>query len=246
MLSEHDLRRALERSGLEAPVRFDEVTRSTQETAVSFAEEAAPEWTLVAARHQTAGRGRLGREWIDQPGRALMFSFVLRPALSPERGGLLSLLAGEALVVAVRVVAGVAAGCKWPNDLLVQGGKVGGILAESKISGDRFDYLVLGVGVNLDPPQSVPGAAGIGNCDEAELLAEFLERFRSGYEHPDGIVDAYRRICITLGADVRATTVDGRAVEGRAVDIDETGSLIVETGTGRETVRFGEVEHLRR
>ncbi len=246
MLSEHDLRRALERSGLQAPVRFDEVTRSTQETAVSSAEAAGPEWTLVAARHQTAGRGRLGREWIDQAGRALMFSFVLRPSLSPERGGLLPLLAGQALVETVRMVAGVAADCKWPNDLMVEGGKAGGILVESKLTGERFEYLVVGVGVNLDPPQNIRGAAGIGHCDEAELLAEFLVRFRSGYERPDTIVEAYREVCATLGEDVRATTTDGRKIEGRAVDIDDTGSLIIETKEGREAIRSGEVLHLRR
>ena len=246
MLFEHDLRRALERSGLEAPIRFDEVTRSTQETALSLAEEAAPEWTLVAARHQTAGRGRLGREWVDEPGRALMFSFVLRPSLPPERGGLLPLLAGEALVGAVRVVAGVAASCKWPNDLLVGGNKAGGILAESKVTEDRFEYVVLGVGVNLDPPDEIPGAAGIGPCDEAELLAEFLVKFRSGYEHPNTIIEAYRQVCATLGHDVRATRTEGRTIRGRAVDIDETGSLIVETEEGREPIRSGEVEHLRR
>ncbi len=246
MLSEHDLRSALERAGLEAPVRFDEVTRSTQETALALAEAGAPQWSLVAAAHQTAGRGRSGRAWIDQPGRALMFSFLLRPDLVPERGGLLTLLAGSALADSVRSVAGVAAGCKWPNDLLVEGGKVAGILAGSQASGDRFEHVVIGVGVNLDPPPGVPGAAGLGDCDEAELLAEFLVSFRSGYERPEGIIDAYRAVCVTLGEDVRATTTDGRTVEGRAVDIDETGSLIVETEEGRKAVRSAEVVHLRR
>lgn len=246
MLSEHDLRRALERAGLEAPVRFDEVTRSTQETALALAEAGAPEWTLVAAGHQTAGRGRLGRGWLDEPGRALMFSLVLRPELPPVRGGLLTLLAGVALAEACHAVAGVDAGCKWPNDLLVGGGKAGGILAESKVAEDRFGYVVLGVGVNLDPPPGVPAATGLGDCDEAELLAEFLQRFRAGYERPDKIVETYRRVCLTLGLDVRATTTDGRTIEGSAVAVDETGRLIVETGSGREAVRSGDVEHLRR
>ena len=83
MLSEDALVRALERVGLRAPVRFDEVTASTQATALELAAAGTPEWTLVAAGHQTEGRGRLGRTWLDRPGRALMFSFVLRPALEP-------------------------------------------------------------------------------------------------------------------------------------------------------------------
>ena len=245
MLSEHDLRNALERAGLEAPVRFDEVTRSTQETALALAAAGAPQWSLVAAAHQTAGRGRLGRAWTDEPGRALMFSFVLRPDLSPERGGLLTLLAGVALAEAVREVAGAAAGCKWPNDLLVGDGRVAGILAGSEVSDDRFDHVVIGVGVNLDPPPGVPGAAGLGDCDEGELLAEFLVRFRLGYERPDAIVDIYKEVCVTLGEDVRATTMDGRTIQGRAVDIDETGGLIIETESRREVVRSGEVLYLR-
>ena len=83
MLSEHALSRALEGAGLSAPVRFEEVTRSTQETASRLAEDGAPEWTLVAAGHQTEGRGRLGRTWKDEPGGALLFSLVLRPSLPP-------------------------------------------------------------------------------------------------------------------------------------------------------------------
>jgi BirA family transcriptional regulator, biotin operon repressor / biotin---[acetyl-CoA-carboxylase] ligase len=245
LLSEHDLRNALERAGLEAPVRSDEVTRSTQETALALASAGAPQWSLVAAAHQTAGRGRLGRLWTDEPGRALMFSFVLRPEILPERGGLLTLLAGAALAEAVRVVAGVAVRCKWPNDLIVERGKVAGVLAGSEVTGDRFEYVVLGIGVNLDPPPDVPGAAGLGACDAADLLAEFLVRFRFGYEHPDGIIDTYKEVCVTLGEDVRATTTDGRTIEGRAVDIDETGSLIIETESRREVVRSGEVLHLR-
>jgi len=88
MLSDHALTRALERVGLQAPVRFDEVTRSTQETALQMAADGAPEWTLVAAGHQIEGRGRLGRSWEDEPDRALMFSVVLRPdlRLEPIRG----------------------------------------------------------------------------------------------------------------------------------------------------------------
>ena len=135
MLSVTELERALADLGLEAPVRFDEVTGSTNATALEMAEAGAPEWTLVAAGHQTAGRGRLGRTWTDRAGAALMFSFVVRPSLEPERAGLIPLLAGAAMAAAIRDVAGVDVRCKWPNDLLVGDSKVGGILVES--SGGR-------------------------------------------------------------------------------------------------------------
>src|SRR4030095_359085 len=92
VLSEDALVRALERVGLRAPVRVEEVTASTQATALERAAAGTPEWTLVAAGHQTEGRGRLGRTWLDEPGRALMFSLVLRPALHPAPRGLLTFL----------------------------------------------------------------------------------------------------------------------------------------------------------
>lgn len=248
-LSEHALRRALDRVGVEAPVRFEEVTGSTNEVALELAEAGAPEWTLVAAAHQTAGRGRLGRSWSDVPGNALMFSIVLRPELAPELAGLVPLLAGASMAVACRVAADARVRCKWPNDLLVAGGKVGGILAESALDGDRFRHIVLGIGVNLgDPPAGVAGAAAIDG--EAEpVLDAFLETFARHYEpaHPafaGAVAEAYRHVCLTLGHRVAATTSSGSRVEGEAIDVDETGALVLRTEAGVETVRSGEVEHL--
>jgi BirA family biotin operon repressor/biotin-[acetyl-CoA-carboxylase] ligase len=249
VLSEHALSRALEGAGLSAPVRFEEVTRSTQEIASRLAEDGAPEWTLVAAGHQTEGRGRLGRTWKDEPGRALLFSLVLRPTLPPELGGLLSLLAGTALAEACDEVADQGAACKWPNDILVAGLKVGGILAESRLAGDRFEFVALGVGVNLDAPPADLPEAGAVQAKDVDLLVAFLRAFAGRYqpEHPAfarTVVAAYRTRCATLGTQVRARTGRGAVVEGEAVDVDETGALMVRVGDGTETVRFGEVEHL--
>jgi BirA family transcriptional regulator, biotin operon repressor / biotin---[acetyl-CoA-carboxylase] ligase len=249
VLSDHALSRALEGAGLSAPVRFEEVTRSTQETAWRLAEDGAPEWTLVAAGHQTEGRGRLGRTWKDEPGRALLFSLVLRPPLVPELGGLLSLLAGTAMAEACDEVANQRAACKWPNDVLVAGAKAGGILAESRLAGDRFEFVALGVGVNLGTaPAGLPHAGAV-QAEGSDLLGAFLRAFAGRYEpaQPDfarAIVDAYRTRCATLGTSVRARTGLGTVVEGEAVDVDETGALLVRVGGAIEVVRFGEVEHL--
>ena len=249
-LSELALTHALERIGAQAPVRFDEVTRSTQLTARSLAEEGAPEWTLVAAAHQTEGRGRLDRRWVDEPGRALMFSMVLRPDLPPERGGLISLLAGWALTVACREAAGVEARCKWPNDLMVGEGKAGGIIAESTLRGDGIEHVLLGVGVNVAAAPAVAGAAAVHDVEPARLLESFLVAFAGRYEpdypaFPGATVAAYRDVCATIGTRVRAITTEGSVVEGVAVDLDETGRLVVRSDKGSEVVRFGEVEHLR-
>jgi BirA family transcriptional regulator, biotin operon repressor / biotin---[acetyl-CoA-carboxylase] ligase len=249
VLSEEALVRALERVGRRAPVRFDEVTRSTQATALDMAAAGSPEWTLVAAGHQTEGRGRLGRVWHDEPGRALTCSFVLRPSLEPEAGGLLTLLAGTALAHASRELADQRTACKWPNDLLVAGRKAGGILAESRLSVGRFEYVVVGVGVNLGAPPSDLPEAGAVLAEADELLEAFLSSFARGYqpEHPafaGAVVTAYREVCATLGMRVHATTSDGAVVVGEAVDVDELGGLVVDTDDGSRVVRFGDVHHL--
>src|SRR6266508_4467570 len=230
-LSEFALTRALERIGVQAPVRFDEVTRSTQLTARSLAEEGAPEWTLVAAAHQTEGRGRLDRRWVDEPGRALMFSMVLRPDLPPERGGLISLLAGWALTVGE--------------------GKAGGIIAESTLRGDGIEHVLLGVGVNVAAAPAIAGAAALGDVEPADVLGSFLVAFAGRYEpghpaFPGATVSAYRKVCATIGTRVRVTTTAGLVTEGEAVDLDDAGGLVVRNDDGLEVVRFGDVEQLRR
>ncbi len=162
---------------------------------------------------------------------------------------MVSLLAGVALAEACDELAGPGAACKWPNDLLVGGRKAGGILAESRLAGDRFEHVVLGVGVNLGaPPAELPDAGAV-RARDADLLAAFLRRFAHRYE-PGGpafagaVVAAYRERCATLGVRVRATTSSGSVVEGEAVDVDETGGLVVRTDGGSAVVRFGDVEHL--
>ena len=245
MLSVVDLERAFADLGLDAPVRFDEVTGSTNASALEMAEAGAPEWTLVAAGHQTAGRGRLGRTWIDRAGAALMFSFVVRPSLEPERAGLIPLLAGATMAVAIRDVAGVDVRCKWPNDLLVGDAKVGGILVESSVVDGRLAHVVVGIGVNLEVPGDVRAAAGIGNVDPAALLTSFLRTFHEGYVHlPEGAAEAWTELSATIGRSVDVTRRDGPSIRGRAITVDERGALILETGNGMVIVSSGEVEHL--
>lgn len=178
-----------------------------------------------------------------------MFSFVLRPRLVPDLGGLLSLLAGTAMTQACDEVTDQRAACKWPNDVLVDGRKAGGILAESRVTDGLIEFVVIGVGVNLgSPPSDVPHAGAVEAGDE-DLLGAFVRAFAGAYAPANpafagDVVAAYRERCATLGARVRARTTLGVVVEGDAVDLDETGALVVRTADGLELVRFGEVEHL--
>jgi BirA family biotin operon repressor/biotin-[acetyl-CoA-carboxylase] ligase len=245
VLNEEALTRALRAAGLSAPVRWDEVTDSTNTTALAMAAEGAPEWTLVAAGHQTAGRGRHGRTWVNRPGRALMCSVVLRPRWAPDRVGLLSLAAGAAMAEAASEVSGRDVRCKWPNDLILGESKVGGILGEAEIVGTEVRHAVVGVGVNLEVPDEVPWAGAIGGVDDEALLSAFLPRLRSLVEGvPGQTLERWRAVSATLGRRVEATAVGGDTARGVAADLDETGALLIDTGAGRVRVAFGEIRHL--
>jgi BirA family biotin operon repressor/biotin-[acetyl-CoA-carboxylase] ligase len=178
-----------------------------------------------------------------------MFSVVLRPELDPEAGGLLTLLAGTAMVEACRELGEASTACKWPNDVLLDGRKAAGILAESSVAHGRFEHVVLGIGANLGvPPPDIPGAGAV-RADAAELLdgflAAFVPRYRPGdADFESAVTAAHASVSATLGTRVRAATGDGAVVEGEAVSLDERGGLVVRTASGERVVRFGEVEHL--
>lgn len=253
MLTEDTLRAALRRAEIPpAVVRYEESVASTNTVALELAVGGAPEWSVVAAGHQTAGRGRLGRTWHSEPGAALQFSFVLRPDLVPSEAALLTLLAGAAMARGATDCGVAGVRCKWPNDLLVGEAKAGGILTEATVTGGHLEHVVVGIGVNLaGPPRAVEGAGALGDVEPGDLLGTFFAEFRRVYrevppgELADEVVRLYRPLCATLGRRVRATTVAGETVEGLAVDLDPGGNLVVQEDGDRLTVRFGEVHHLR-
>lgn len=249
MLTRDDLLAVLARIPVQAPVRSDEVTGSTNATARAMAEDGAPEWSLVAAGHQTEGRGRTGRTWEDMPGESLLVSVVLRPTLPPPRAGLLALLAGAEMALAIRDVSGKKVVCKWPNDLLLDDRKVGGILLESSIVEGRLRYAILGVGVNRSAPPGVEGAGGVGPVNLRSLLGAFLERFVRVYgagepSWEERVKNEWLPVSETVGRLVEATTTDGSVVRGRASGIDDFGGLRLSVDTGELTVAFGEIRHL--
>jgi BirA family biotin operon repressor/biotin-[acetyl-CoA-carboxylase] ligase len=255
VLSQHSLEEAVQQAGIAAPPLYLQETISTSSEAKRLADRGAPAWTIVAAGHQTAGRGRMGRSWVSAPGKALQFSLLLRPEISPEDGPLASLLAAAEMARACEDVAGVEVRSEWPNDLVAGGRKLGGILPEAKVSETVLQHLILGIGVNVamtdaDFPDELAATATSllmegGTADPAPLLGRFLAGFRDAW-HPgepgyrEDILRRYRRACITLGQRVRATTTSALVVEGVASDLDDHGGLRI----GNATVAFGEVAHL--
>lgn len=244
-----ELERALAIAGLDAPVRWQEVTGSTNTLAAELAEAGAPEWTIVGAGHQTAGRGRRGRVWLDTPGGSLMTSFVLRPSLSADALGLLTLLAGASWAEAASESTGLSVRCKWPNDLMVGEAKVGGVLAESSVAGGRVRWVVVGSGINL-APSGIEGSASLGETDRPALLGSFLGRFKRGYETPSeglaaDVVERWSAVSATLGERVSALATDGGRTEGVAAAVDGSGRLILDVGDRQVAVASDRIEHLR-
>ena len=218
----------------------------------------APERGLVVvADHQTAGRGRLGREWVTPAGAALTFSAVVDPGLDDEWWPLVPLVAGYAVARAV------GGSLKWPNDVVVADpagggppGKVCGILVERVVSADGRALAVIGVGINVDQtaeelpvPEAMSLALAARDADRTQLFGHVLHALRQSLaalaDGPAAYVGHLRRRCTTLGRDVRADLPDGSVLEGRAVDLDDHGRLLVETQDGTVPVAAGDVIHVR-
>jgi len=260
------LRRGLLREGgLWREVTVVQSTGSTNSDLVALAGSGkADEGTVLVAEEQTAGRGRLDRQWTAPPRSGLFFSVLLRPAEVPvTRWGWLPLLTGVAVATGLSRSAGVDTALKWPNDLLVtidgQERKAGGILAER--AGD--DAVVIGVGINVTLRESelpVPQAgslalAGAVTTDRDPLLRavlrsleEWYDRWRAAGGDPtaSGLQETYAAGCATLGRVVRAELPGDRSITGEAVAIDGDGRLVLATEEGvQEPVGAGDIVHLR-
>jgi len=243
---------------------------STNDALLQIAAESA-EFTAVVTTDQTAGRGRLGRQWTAPPGQCLAVSLLLRPrmpageGLELSRWGWIPLMAGIAMT---RSLSGVLPdhepSLKWPNDVLIRGRKACGILGELLPAGDG---LVLGAGVNLSIPESglptptstslvLEGATLSGDALADEVLAGWIAGFRGMYaeflrlggdEEGSGIRSLALETCGTLGQPVRVELPGGGEILGIAIDIDRAGRICVQSESdGRiQAVAAGDVTHLR-
>lgn len=156
MLTEAGINAALAGLALGHPLQWFESCGSTNDVAKQLAAAGSPAGTLVVTAAQTAGRGRAGNQWLAQPGSALTASIILRPALAAAQTAQLALLGGLAAQRAITACAKVAALLKWPNDVLLGGRKVCGVLAESSFAGDCCEWVVLGFGVNVNEAPQLP------------------------------------------------------------------------------------------
>ncbi len=258
-LGELELRPLLNTHDLGQVLHWFEEVGSTNDIARRLADEGATHGEVVVAEVQTAGRGRRGRAWVSPAGRNLTLSIILRPDLPPARAPELTLVASVALCQAVRQ-AGVPAGIKWPNDLLSRGRKLAGVLTELAADPDRVQWVVLGIGANVNVraeefPAELRDIATSLAMERGEpvpralfaaavlsSLEEWLDRHAEDGFPP--VREAWKAMSITLDREVRVRAGD-RDLEGVAEDVDEAGALLVRTRAGLERVLAGDVELLR-
>ena len=230
-------------------IKLLDAVDSTQNVAQQLAEEGAPEGTLVIAEQQLHGRGRMGRSWISPKGKGVWMSFILRPSIPLPFTPQLTLLAAVALCRSLRRLTGLDIGIKWPNDLLVGGKKISGILLESSAEEERLKYVIAGVGIslNLDASDYSPDmlakavslklAAG-RPFDRSETIAEFLHEFEElyrlyGQAGFDPIRTLWEALSVSIGKPCVLTTPQGLVIEGSPVGLAETGALLVKREGGK-------------
>jgi BirA family biotin operon repressor/biotin-[acetyl-CoA-carboxylase] ligase len=227
------------------PIHYFETLASTNDLAKELGAKNAPEGTLVVAEGQTAGRGRLGRQWDSPPGGGLYVSLLLRPGLPPTEMPQITLTVAVAVARAIRHITGLVPGIKWPNDLLLEGKKVAGILTEMETESDQIRYLVVGLGLNINNQEfpadlkssatSLALAAG-RTFPRLEILQSWLHEFEDLYERFlarefPGILEEWKTYTVTLGHHV--TVRQGPwEISGLALEVAPDGALLIQTETG--------------
>lgn len=209
---------------------FEEIDSTNSEFA-RMQTHLLPEYTAVIAGAQTLGKGRLGRSWQSPEGTSLSLSVLLRPQSSMERSWL-TLLTALAVSKAANTL-GVSASIKWPNDVLVQGKKLCGILATA-----IEDDVIMGIGVNLKSHEDLVDTAisfselnvNIGIDEMAALIGtELIALLAEFRQNPEIVMEQFRSGCITLGQQVRAEFPDGKSLYGIAQSVNESGQLVILT-----------------
>jgi BirA family biotin operon repressor/biotin-[acetyl-CoA-carboxylase] ligase len=238
-------------------IRVFDQTDSTNDVAEKLARDGVQEGVVVFAEAQTKGRGRLGRRWISPPRKGLWFSVLLRPDLRPQAATQLTVAAAVALARAIRKQDGLDPEIKWPNDILIRGKKVAGMLTELNAELDHIKYVILGIGVdvNLSPADLPPDLRKLATSlkmetgrtiRRAELAAAILREFDDTYacicrQQFAMLANEWAEQCTTLGRRV-CIRVGDRAVRGRAESLDEDGALLLRTEHGHlERIIGGDV-----
>ena len=228
---------------------------STNAKAKQLAEEGHASGTLVVAEKQSAGRGRRGRNWESPAGNGIFMTLMIKPEINPNNASMLTLVTALAVSKAITNQTGRPAGIKWPNDIVMNGKKICGILTEMSAQFDYVNHIVIGVGINVHnetfPEEISQMATSIfletgEHLNRAKLIEEVLEQFESYYdiylqtEDLSGLVKEYNAHLVNMHQNVRVLDPK-EPFEGKAMGITPKGELIVDTWESRKLVSSGEV-----
>jgi BirA family biotin operon repressor/biotin-[acetyl-CoA-carboxylase] ligase len=238
-------------------IHYFQTIASTMDSAEQWAIKGAAEGTVVIAESQTKGRGRMGRHWHSPKYKGIYLSLVLRPRILPGATPVLTLLSAVSICEAVKEACGLEAKIKWPNDIILQNRKVGGILTELNAEMDSTRFVIIGIGLNVnnDKGSFVPGATSLSERCKAELnrvqlLQELLRRLEANYllfqqNGAPAIIQKWKAHNLTLGRRIKLL-FHKEQLEGMAVDIDQDGGLLLRNDAGlTQKVTSGDVVHCR-
>ncbi len=235
-----------------------ESTTSTNDRALQLAADGLPEGTLVAAEHQTRGRGRREREWLSPARCNLLFSLIFRPPWAAEQASRLTLMMAAAVAAAIHRETGLAVYIKWPNDIMIENAKVAGILTEMQAQADRIAFGVCGVGINVNsapararsyPARSLAKLVGrpVGRLVLLRRILHETDRLyaKTLSQGSRPVLDAWRQHADRNGARVRVAQPDGQVWSGRVMGVDENGALRLRLKNGEvKTLRSGEINRV--
>lgn len=258
MFSYPEIARVLSNEPYGQHLHYFRSTSSTNSEAIRLAAAGAPEGTLVVADEQTAGRGRAGRRWYTPPGSGLAASLVLRPVLSSGHIGHLALLGGVATAQAIESLSNLQPQLKWPNDIFINGKKVAGILGESSFSAAALEWVVLGIGINVNagPPEDAStrnAASFLANhsghiLDRVRLLLELVRAVAENYPHlgTKTLITAWENRMIWRGERVRVLNEESASIEGTVLGLSQNGELRLSLDNGRTlTISAGDISLIR-
>jgi BirA family biotin operon repressor/biotin-[acetyl-CoA-carboxylase] ligase len=254
MYSKEELQQGLSTRVIGKKIFVFETIDSTNACTKLLGEAGTEEGCVVTADFQTSGRGRHGHSWVANPGENLLFSLLLRPVLSTESAGLLTLYASVAIARAVEKEIGGTIECKWPNDLLLNGKKISGILLENSFQQEALAYSVIGAGINVNQPEFPTElndrATSLARerktaCDRKHLFQTILQEMDLLYQDVRKgdfslVIKEWARRCTMFGRPVTVEQHD-RTISGIVLRLNDDGGLVLETPQGTKTVYAGDV-----
>lgn len=254
MYSKEELQDGLSTKAVGTKLFVFESIDSTNSCAKTLAEAGMDDGAVVFAEYQSEGRGRLGRSWLAEPGKNLLFSSILRPPISKEQSGMLTFFAAVAVARALESVTSLKTECKWPNDILLNGKKCCGILLENSFGKESLDYSIVGIGINVNQnsfqddvsAKATSLALAVGSeVDRKGLFQSVMRELDTLYADVrhgkfSRIFLEWNNRCTMFGRDVTVAR-EGATLHGKALGLNSDGGLILEIPGGKEIIYAGDV-----